>query len=38
VGVNNGIYAHAGTFVRNTPKLKRRVYEAIGTPEITDKW
>jgi len=38
VGVNNGIYAQAGTFDRNTPKLKWDVYEAIGAPEVTDMW
>jgi len=38
VGVNNGIYAQAGAFDRNTPKLKWDVYEAIGAPEVTDMW
>ena len=38
VGVLNGIYAQAGTFDRNTPKLKWDVYEAIGAPEVTDMW
>ena len=38
VGVNSGIYAQAGTFDRNTPKLKWDVYEAIGAPEVTDMW
>jgi len=37
-GVNSGIYAQAGTFDRNTPKLKWDVYEAIGAPEVTDMW
>jgi len=38
VGMNNGVYAQAGTFDRNTPKLKWDVYEAIGAPEVTDMW
>jgi hypothetical protein len=38
VGENNGLYAQAGTFDRNTPKLKWDVYEAIGAPEVTDMW
>ena len=38
VGLKSGIYNQAGTFDRNTPKLKWDVYEAIGAPEVTDMW
>ena len=38
VGLSSSYYAQAGTFDRNTPKLKWDVYEAIGAPEVTDMW